>query len=88
MPNLVFGGNDQSICIYVLYVFILTPIYVGFGPLANLHTDNDTYYFHYYLFKLFTHSNPIVTLSTNYYYELAHESVKTSRANEYVRQFL
>ena len=60
---------------------------LGFGPLANLHTDNDTYYFHYYLFKLFPHSNP-VALSTNYYFELAHESVKTSRANEYVRQFL
>ena len=63
---------------------------LGFGPLANLnylHTDNDTYYFHYYLFKLFPHSNP-VALSTNYYFELAHESVKTSRANEYVRQLL
>ena len=35
-------GNDQSIYILRTSCFILTPIYVGFGPLANLHTDIRT----------------------------------------------
>ena len=77
MPNLIFWGKWSKYIILCTSCFILTPIHVGFGPLANLHTDNDTYYFHYYLFKLFPHSNP-VALSTNYYFELAHESIKTS----------